>query len=201
MPKMKVVWGSLWIVACVALTVSCSGTLTYTDMLEREQKAIDALFVRRGFEVIQNYPKDGQFGEGEFYRMENGVYVHVIDTGGERALTGDIIVARYAVNYFSLDSTLYPVLSNYGPHSSGTMPVNFYYGNYSMTIPNAGGTNALQATLEAMMSEGLQSGLEYVGHCGKVRLIVPFKVGCSSDMSSGTPVFFETVEYRLERLL
>jgi hypothetical protein len=201
MRRKKIGGAFLGVVACAGLALSCSGTATYADMLENEQKAINALFARRGFELIKNYPADGHFDEGSFFKMENGVYIHVIDTGGERAVTGEIISARYTVNYFSLDSTLYLPFSNYGPHSNGTMPVVFYYGNYSITIPNEGGTNDLQTALEAVMSEGLQAGLQYVGHGGKVKLIVPFKVGCSSDMSSGTPVFFETVEYKLSRLL
>lgn len=192
----------LWAALCLVLTASCSNTRTYADMLEDEQKAVDALLARRGFSVVRNDPGRTPFGEGVFYRMENGVYINVVDTGTVRAAAGEIIVARYAVNYFSLDTTLYPVFSNYGSHSNGTLPVLFRYGIYSVTIPNDGGSaNALQTALEGVMSEGLQSGLEYVGHGGRVRLIVPFKVGCSSDMSSGTPVFFEMVEYRLDRLL
>jgi hypothetical protein len=170
-------------------------------MLEKEQKAINALLAKRGFEVVKKDPGKVPFEEGVFYKMDNGVYIHVIDTGGEQAVIGETIVARYTVNYFSLDSTAYTFFSNYGPHSNGTLPVNFYYGNYSVTISNQGGTNTLQDALKAMMSEGLQAGLEYVGHGGRVSLIVPFKVGCSSDMSSGRPVFFETVEYKLARLL
>ncbi|MDR3138005.1 MAG: DUF4827 domain-containing protein [Tannerellaceae bacterium] len=200
MQKKKFVKGALFLVVCAAFASSCSSTPTYADMLEKEQKAINALLAERGFEVVKNYPPDGLFDKDVFYKMDNGVYIHVIDMGGERAALGEIVLARYTVNYFSLDSTAYTFFSNYGPHSSGTMPVNFYYGNYSITIRNDV-TSTLQTALEAVMSEGLQSGLEYVGHRGKVRLIVPFKVGCSSDMSSGTPVFFETVEYKLMRRL
>ncbi|MDR2791285.1 MAG: DUF4827 domain-containing protein [Tannerellaceae bacterium] len=200
---MRKIDGLLWMALCLVLTTaSCSKTRTYADMLEDEQEAIDALFARRGFSLVRNDPGRRPFEAGVFYRMENGVYINVVDTGRTRAGTGEIVVARYAVNYFSLDTTLYPVFSNYGPHSNGTLPVLFRYGNFSATVPNdGGGASALQSALEGVMSEGLQSGLEYVGDGGRVRLIVPFKVGCSNDMSSGTPVFFETVEYRLDRLL
>ncbi|OAV66688.1 hypothetical protein Barb6_02539 [Bacteroidales bacterium Barb6] len=183
-------------ILCVVLAVvSCSDTPSYTDRLNDERKAINRLMDENDFVVIKDYPKNGAFKDNEFYKMENDVYINVVDTGnGSRAVSGATVYCRFSVNFFFLDSAKYTThVSNYGPHSNGTSPVEFRYGSYAAIIQD-GGTNGL----ESLMSEGLQSGLQYVGDRGKVKLIVPFKVGSQEDNSNFHPVFFEMVEYKLK---
>ncbi len=47
-------------------------------------------------------------------------------------------------------------------------------------------------------SEGIQTPLLYVGDRAKVKLIVPFKRGLSSDQSSYEPAYYEILQYKFE---
>jgi len=159
-------------------------------MLKDERKAIERLIDENNFEIIKNYPSDGVFKENEFIKLSNEVYLNVIDSGnGERAeLYKTNILCRHTAYRILLDSTSYSYMgSNYGPNSNGTHPVEFKYGMSTATADSYG-----------FFSEGLQTGLQYVGNKGKVKLIVPFKRGASYDMTNGNPVYFEIIEYKFE---
>jgi hypothetical protein len=161
-------------------------------MLNDERRATTRFMKENNFVVIKDYPANGVFKENEFYQMDNDVYINVVDSGnGERAVMySTVVYSRFSANRFSLDTTLYYTrYSNYGPHSNGTLPVEFRYGTYTALNPTG-------SALEEFMSEGFQSALQYVGDRGKVKMIVPFKVGSQVDMQSGYPVFFEIVEYK-----
>lgn len=77
-------------IMCVALLVaSCDKTKSYTERLKDERKAIDRLIDHEGFKILKNYPSDGVFKENEFVKLDNDVYLNVIDSGnGERAVLG-----------------------------------------------------------------------------------------------------------------
>ena len=123
-------------------------------------------------------------------KLESGVYLNIIDKGtddrAEQYKTK--ILYRCKIHYLLQGDSL--VYSNYGPHSNGTEPIAFTYGDYSssmMTNPSY-----------YWVSEGLQEPLEYVGHRGRVKIIVPFKRGSYADQSSGNPLFYEVLEYIFE---
>lgn len=195
---------NILLIMCVVMGLfSCSSkTKSYTDMLKDEKKAIRKLFDENGFTEIKDFPSNGVFKANEFYKMDNDVYINIVDSGnGQRAeMYKTVVYSRFTATRFSLDSTQYTItFSNDGMHSNGTHPVEFQYGYYTAR-PAAGGT-LYQSYLEALVSEGMQSGLQYVGDRGKVKLIVPFKVGASDDMSAGYPVFFESLDYKFEENL
>lgn len=182
----------------VLLAVSCSNSgKSYTDRLKEEKRAINRLIDSEGFEILKSFPADYKFKPNQFVKLDNDVYINVIDSGnGQRAtLYSTEIFSRFTAHRFSLDSTIYRTeWSNYGPNSNGTFPVEFTYGN---TTANTGDiTTSERSALEALVSEGMQIGLEYVGHGGKVKLIVPFKRGSSEDQGSYLPVYFEILEYK-----
>lgn len=186
---------NILLIACAALlTLSCSKTKSFTDMLKDEKKAINKLIARDGIEVLKDFPKDTVFGENQFVVLDNGVYMNIVDRGNdERAvLNKTVILSRFTADFFTLDST---VISNYGPHSNGTPPVEFVYGSIQ-----ASGTPTTQfeSILYSLVSEGMQIGLQYVGHKGKVKLIVPFKVGSYDDQNAGRPVYYEILEYKFQ---
>lgn len=191
---MKRAFNYLLIVCVAAIAVACNeDRKSYNDMLKDERKAINRLIASEGLEILKNYPADGKFKDNQFYKLDNDVYINVVDTGnGRRAeLYTTNILARWTANYIMEDSL---ILSNYGPNSNGTKPIEFRYG-YSTAITDAN-TGTLEYYMGLSVGLGMQSGLEYVGDRGIVKMIVPFKMGSSSDNSSGAPVYFEILEYK-----
>lgn len=198
---MKKGFNILMIVCAALLAVSCSKTKSYTDMLKDQKKAIERLKDKEGFVFLKDFPKDSIFKENEFVELENGVYLNIIDKGSsERAVYGTKILYRCTMYYpmdtvyiQATDSYGYPlsiyytkpsfVFSNYGPHSNGTSPFPFTYGDYTSSA----------------VSEGLMTPLLYVGHEAKVKLIVPFKRGLPTDNSYGEPAYYEILEYKFEK--
>ena len=84
-------------------------------------------------------------------------------------------------------------IENYGPHSNGTSPIAFTYGDYSKNSP--------YDPSYYYVSEGMQEPLKYVGDRAKVKMIVPFKRGAYNDQSNGQPVYYEILEYIFEENL
>ena len=193
------------LILCAALVaISCSKTKSYTDMLKDEKKAINRLIDENDFEILKDFPEDSVFKENQFVELENGVYLNIIDKGtNQRAEYGTKMLYRCVVSYpmdsayiwstayclWSIDNIIRP---NYGPHSNGTDPYPFTYGDY-----------ASSASMEKqyLISEGLQEPLKYVGDRAKVKLIVPFKRGTYADQGKGQPAYYEILEYIFEENL
>ncbi len=187
---------NILLILCAALVMlSCSNSRkSYTEMLKDQRKAIDKLIDQENMEILTSYPMDSVFGENQFVKLSNGVYMNVIDPGnGRRAVFQKTdVLTRFTASYFMTDTF---TISNYGPHSNGMEPVAFKYGYY--TASNTGYTfTEKEAYLNSLMSEGLQTPLEYVGDRAKVKLIVPFQKGNTTDQGNGDPVYYRIVEYK-----
>ena len=179
---------NILLILCVVLgAISCSKTKSYTDMLKDEKKAIERLIDENDFKILKDFPKDSVFKENEFVLLDNGVYMNIIDKGtSERAVLNKTkMLYRCKLHYFIEVDTL--VYENYGPHSNGTSPLPFTYGEYSSNNPYDFSYN--------WVSEGLQVPLQYVGDRALVKLIVPFKRGTYYDQGKGLPVYYEIIEY------
>ena len=164
---------NILLILCAALVaISCSKTKSYTDMLK------DA---------------DSVFKENQFVLLDNGVYLNIIDKGSDqRAVQYKTkMLYRCKMSYF-MDSTIVAI-ENYGPHSNGTSPIAFTYGDYSKNSP--------YDPSYYYVSEGMQEPLKYVGDRAKVKMIVPFKRGAYNDQSNGQPVYYEILEYIFEENL
>ncbi len=204
---MKKGFNILMIVCAALLALSCSKTKSYTDMLKDQKKAIERLKDEKGFVFLKDFPKDSVFKENEFVELENGVYLNIIDKGSsERAVYGTEILYRctmyypmdtsyiYLTNsaglhiipyYYYIPPTGGYISSNYGPHSNGTSPYSFTYGDY----------------YSSNVGEGLMTPLLYVGHGAKVKLIVPFKRGLPTDNNNGEPAYYEILQYEFAKNL
>ena len=163
-------------------------------MLNRiiQQKAIDRLEKDSGLVFLDDFPKDSIFKENEFVKLEDGVYLNIIEKGNsERAVMGKTDVqTRFMATLFMESSSFGTgTVDLLGPHSNGTHPVEFKYGYYSEGL--------YSYYYNIFISPGLAAGLPYVGDSAYVKLIVPFKqMGTLGDFqSTGTPVYFEKVRY------
>lgn len=195
---------------CAALSmVACNNNRkSYTEHLKDEERAIDRLITTNGFEILKNFPQDTVFQTNQFVKLSNDVYLNIIDRGSsERAVSGSTkilyrCIVSYPMDSAYVSSSLYSAYVhssgeyagksvNYGPRAAGTRPYSITYmdpDNYYSTGSNMYG------------SEGIMSALKYVGDKGKVKLIVPFKRGLSTDNSSGVyePAYYEIIQFTFE---
>lgn len=192
---MKKAFNVLMIVCAFLIALSCSNSKTYTDRLNDQRDAINRLLDDSSFTVIRDYPANGVFGEKEFYRLPNDVYMNVIDSGnGTRAVVNSTtVLARYSAVRIMTDTIF---VSNYGSNSNGTYPIEFKYPNPSGSAPINDRDHNYLITFG---SSGMLSALEYVGDGATVRLIVPFTVGSTNDLRTYQPVFFDHVQFRFAK--
>lgn len=185
--QMKRSFNILLIVFAALMVVSCDKTKSYTDMLNAQKKAIDRLIDEEGIKVLDKYPANGVFKPNEFVKLENDVYLNVIDSGnGQRAeqYKTEVYCRFIAVNFMQ-DTTEINNLT-----ISGTVPVEFKYDLYTSPIDPDG-------YFSSLLGEGLNAPLAYVGDSSYVKLIVPFKrMGQGSVFQNkGLPVYFKKVKY------
>lgn len=186
--QMKRSFNILLIVFATLMAASCSDKAkSYTDMLNDQKKAIDRLIEDEGIEVLEDYPADGVFKPNQFVKLENDVYLNVIDSGnGQRATSyTTTLYTRFIAVNFMQDATEINNLT-----ISGTDMVEFKYDLYESPIEADG-------YFSSLLGEGLNSPLAYVGDSSYVKLIVPFKrMGRGSIFQDkGLPVYFKKVRY------
>ena len=166
------------LILCAAcLMGSCSKTKSYTDMLNDEKKAISRLIDSLDIEVLKDFPDDSIFAENQFVKLDNGVYMNIIDRGEGRATLYSTKIMYRCNAYYFLNNFQLCINSNYGPNSNGTVP---YPANGAQTVPFIYGEGTSSDTYDPKyiyVSEGIQAPLQYVGHHGRVKLIVPFDKG------------------------
>lgn len=184
---MKKGFNVLLIIFAALMVVSCDKTKSYTEMLKAERKAIDRLIDREGIEVLSEYPADGVFKENQFVKLENGIYLNVIDSGnGNRPTIGSTeVLCRFISNRILSDSTqmLYDLIT-----TSYSYPVEFKYGYNTSIVERS-------YTPDIFVCEGLGEGLNHVGDSSYVKLIVPFKRMSKTFLDQGEPIYFSKVKY------
>lgn len=185
-------------IMCVAFVVaSCDKTKSYTERLKEERKAIDRLIDREGIRVLKNYPADGVFQENEYVKLDNDVYLNVIDSGnGERAVLGKTkVLCRFIANDIIQTDTTTLMVDNLSSlyNNIWGFPTEFVYG-YNVYS----GSN-YQYAPDSFVGEGLASGLYHVGDGAIVKLIVPFKRMSNTYQRSYTPIYFSRVRYTFEK--
>ena len=195
---MNKIFGCVLIAGVALFVTSCNKTKSYADQLKAEKKAIERLIDSNGFVILDEYPADGVFKENEFFRMENGVYLNVIDSGNGDHIdeAKKNIISRFKVSLFKSDTAEIDGFANQ------YLPVSFtyqkYYENYYLfgQSENATGNDPM---MQSFVCEGMAAGLQYVGDSSYVKMIVPFKLAPSNFRSSGEPLFFTKIRYTYEK--
>ncbi|MDO5522698.1 MAG: DUF4827 family protein [Bacteroidia bacterium] len=179
-------------------TVSCNKTKTYAQYLKEETRAIENFISENRLIILDEFPANAVFSSNEFYRdPATGVYFNIIEPGDTTSANmvklGEEVYVRFdGLRYFAneRDTTKY---SNMDPIRAPFPETVIYRGK--VTVRNS--MDYYSGTTPAWLVP-----LSYVGHGGKVRLIVPFNMGSSSDRSgfrsSSTTSYYDIVEYRLE---
>lgn len=185
----------LFLLGLTLVTASCNKRKTYAEILKDETKAIDKFISENKLVILKEFPTNSIFKTNEFYRdPATGVYYNIIELGdttaAQMAKEGEEIYVRFSgLKYFASanDSTTY---SNLDPVRSPFPETIIFRG--PVTIQNRSfysGTTTAPAWAVP---------LTHVGNAGKVKLIVPFNMGTSSDQSSYSTTYYDNVQYRFE---
>lgn len=167
------------------LSTSCNKTKTFEDYKREERNAISRYISQNDLNILNSFPSDTVFGAKDFYKdPATGVYFNIIERGDptQKPQWREKIYIRFkGLSYIKgSDTTRYSNLHNIDP------AVMDYFGPVSSNTQNIYST------------PGWAVPLTYVGHKGKVKLIVPFEMGASYDQSSYEPTYYDQVEYRFE---
>lgn len=171
----------LWLLGPCLLVLSfmaCDNTETYADQLAIEKATIKEFMKDSGYTVTSVYPDTIPFPEGVFFKNEEGLYIHVIDTGSSVPLS----IPRntlYLIRFMELNLMEKTVIHNmYGATNN---PKEIFYNNIQITVSHGD-------------CKAWHQALRYVGDGGHVYLIVPTSLGMpvySSTTRSLTPCFYE----------
>ena len=188
--------------------ISCNKTPTYDEMKAAEMKLIRRIISERKMEVLDEYPKNGVFGENQFVKLSNGIYLHVVDSGnGERAVfdgynSTDILVRVQGSYYEKVEKrdTVY----NFSTFSNGSSPMEFKYG-FANSVVNEH-QYSYYDPYYYFFGMAIESMLSYVGDSAVISMLVPghAEIGsytAGSTMQAGgstykfVPIFYDRIRY------
>ena len=194
---------SFLMMGLVALgSTACSKTKdikSLSQMLKEEEIAISKLINKENI-TVRNYA-EGQtsFDKGIYYKFSNGLYMEVLEAGGERPVAEKSRVnVRFEGYIFNKDS----IQQNFNNLSMpGFQDTEFIYvDRYSrgalhfILIKSAPGYS-----LNALMCEGLAFPMSLLGDGAKVRLIIPFTIGAEINYNRGSTMYCREVRYEFTR--
>lgn len=185
MKSMKKSFALVASVCCAIFVVSCEREVTsYSDVLEIEKMIIDGFMDEHGFKVVKEYPKEGAFGDKEFVLLENGVYLHVIDSGnGNRPVHGTKVSSLAKGLIFDKSTTT--EFNGFQPNDKwAKWPLIFKFESVATPFDD-----------NYFLGEGYTNVMKYVGDSSSVSLIVPFTVGSLYQRSTCMPIYFEKVNF------
>jgi hypothetical protein len=166
----------------VVANIACDKQKSIQEYLREEKKAIERYIDRQGIVVITTYPK-GQFKANEYFKTNEGLYIHVVDSGNGRRVKP--MVDRVQVRF---DHMYYVKTFVTGKTDSLTLP--FYYFPQEFVYGQSGSYGKNSTDLSC---DGWALPLAYVGEGAIVNLIIPSALGTSYDNSYPN---FNTVFYR-----
>ncbi|MDR2691096.1 MAG: DUF4827 domain-containing protein [Dysgonamonadaceae bacterium] len=181
----------IFISALVALLscslASCDKQKSLQERLQEEKRAIDRYIKKNGLVILNEYPASGIFGEKEYFKTSDGLYIHVVDSGnGQRATSlVDEVTVRFDYRH---DIAVSDTSITYWSNSALIQPFSFTYGlTQSYTVSGS------------LVCVGWVYPLAYVGEYAVVDLIIPSALGSSEDNNVNygiiNPVFYKGLTY------
>lgn len=158
------------------LWVGCDNKKTYSEMLDDENRAIHNFLKDK--KISYELPENNVFTDSTvYYLLAKGVYMRVIHQETEvMAKSGAYVYVRYKRTNLLTNTTV---------DMNWNDPLTYLYFVYKK--PSLMG-----------MGEGIELPLEYVGKGSEVVLIVPSKVGGSTDAASVIPVLYRMKYTQIE---
>jgi hypothetical protein len=161
------------------ISVSCNNQKTIQDYLREEKKAIDRYISKNNIVVLEKYPANHVFKANEYFKTNEGLYIHVVDSGGRKVLPVDEVTVRFDSIYYLKDTTKIAWSDTYSLY-----PYTFTYGLSNTYSP-----------MSSPVCIGWVIPLSFVGENGVVDLIIPSSIGSYSDSNSFTPLVYRKLTY------
>ncbi|MDR1402694.1 MAG: DUF4827 domain-containing protein [Tannerellaceae bacterium] len=182
-------------VLCFTL-FSCEKNVTsYMDLVREEKVYLKQFMQAKGFKVLDTFPKDSVFAENEYFLLDNGVYLRVLDNGDAKPPTKDTDIQTIAKGAFLYTDNKERMLFYTDKFESFDgfeslpqemkWPLRFRYGD-----PYFSGNE--------IIGKGYLSALQYAGNHSTVSMIVPFEVGSPRQMGEIVSAYFERVTFTFE---
>lgn len=182
---------------------ACDDTKTYAEMLEDEDRAIEAFVRDSNITVIsqsQFYAQDSvtDIAKNEFVQLASGVYMQILDKGVEdksdTVKNNDVILVRFSE---------YDVLNKYTSYSNLDIVYMVDEFRYVVTSSSIAGIftggNYMYSTSSSVntaVPAGWLVPLEYVRNKAHVKLIVPSKMGGNVGMQNVIPYYYD-IKYQI----
>ncbi len=175
----KIIIASLISIVAIGMISSCNKSKTYAQRLNEEKKVIERFINDNDIKVLSEYPKDSVFKSNEFYFDDSsGIYYNVIDSGNGRRIKGG---EEFYIRFKGLKYLAHSDTSTYS-NTNSLQPEILVYGNTS-----------------TYASTAWVAPLRVVGNRAKVKMIVPFNMGFSSDQQGYKTAYYEEIDYRFEQ--
>jgi hypothetical protein len=164
--------------------------VSYADLKKAQERAINKFVAEKGFEILKDYPADGVFGENRFVKLDNGIYLNVVDSGnGNRAVIGKTtVLIRFKVIDITREGD-----AGIDFFDNGATPLEFLYGNAEYIVAMNQGN--IGSYYYSYFGRGIESILQYVGENAVVKVIIPFEEGSKAQEAYGTPLYFEKLKF------
>lgn len=177
----NIIIASLVTIIAIGVFSSCNKDRTYAQRLSDERKKIERFIDKNDINVLREYPKDSVFQEKDFYfDTSSGIYYNVIDSGnGRRIKGGEKFYVRFdGLRY--IESTDTAIYSNI----NALEYLELVYGSSATYSSNP------------WVAPAWFAPLKNVSDRAKVKMIVPFNMGSTSDKQTYKTAYYELVDYR-----
>lgn len=192
MKRTNIIWMALMSVLLLSITGCQKKRISYTDMIKRENKEIKAFMDKEGFTVLSHMP-ERVLAANEFVKIEEGVYLNIIERGDMITEDEVTLITRFSVN--SIGDRQKFSFSSTGPESGSTYPLPFkYLKNSDMPLadPNA---SVNESANNIYLCAAMSDALKYVGFGSKIRMIVSFRKGPGFTSENGIALFFDDMTF------
>lgn len=192
MNRTKYVWSLLALLILTSLVGCQKKRISYTDMIKREQKEINAFMDKNGFTILKEMPTR-TLEPHEFVEIKDGLYINIIEKGTiitENQLNvltrfnATAIGEREKVNYISI-----------GPKSGGTYPLPFTYVKGNESPSSTSNASIIENNLSSFLCNAMMDAINLVGINGRVKMVVSFRHGPSFTTKEGIALYFEEMTF------
>lgn len=166
-----------------------------SQMLKEEKQAIQNFIQTNQLNVKEYVEGQTSFEPNVYYHFPNGLYLSVIEPGGEKAEPEKThVLVRFAGTFFDKDKEhiTFDNISNPGYQDTEFLYVDRYVRGvvHFILVPNEE-----DVTLNAYMCEGLAFPLSLLGNGARVRLLIPFSLGPERTYQRGLTMHCTDVRY------
>ncbi len=185
----------------VGILTSCKkkdSVKSLTQMVRDEKKFISSYIATHNLFVQEITEGQTDFTPNVFYKFSNGVYMNVLDKGGQLPTPEKTkVILRFKGHFFNPNPiNVFDNLSKGHYQDTEILYVDRYNRgalHYELINPAPG------ESLNELVCEGIAFPLSIVGDGARVQLIIPFLVGPEKAYKVGYPMFCEEVRYEFIR--